>query len=742
MRSRYDALCKYHFLYVPAHLAAGEARNRLRRLLFDFGWLQAKFEATDVNSLIADYDLLDGGDTRQVQHAIRLSAHVLATDHAQLAGQLLGRLLGHDSTDIQRLLAEARSFHGSPALLPLHRTLLPPGHALMRTLEGHTGPVRAVAMIPGTNRAVSASWDMTLRVWDLETGAVLHIVENMARLPRGLAVFADGRRALAASFADELVLIDLKSGKVIKSIGQHTTFLELAPEAPEHYKRRRNVRWDISAVVTMPDKRHVLWAAGSGADATLQVSDLQGEEKPRTIATPGARINAIAITPDGRRAALGMDDGSVRVWDLATATEEYCLMGHEQTVNAVAVTSDGVKAVTASDDKTLRVWDLESGTLLHKLQGHSRYVNAVTVFPGDQTVLSGAGDCTLRLWDLKTGQLLRVFTAHTGSVPCVAITPDGRRAISGSSDNTLRLWDLTREVSAPVCGDRVRIPRSLAFDGDGQQLVSVSFDHCVAVRRADTLETVATPDVPDRALAVMPDGRHVISLTTVNELEIWDSTCRAVRTKLTCGPHQLWDAAIAPDGTRVVAATHDGMILTWDVASGELLHVVKAHKPMIRELAVARGGQFAISTAPQYAEPNTPAIWDLSNGRLVCLLVGHDPKCDVMDLAVTPDGEHVVTAASDSMLKVWRIPDGVELRTFQGHTQWVRGVAVSPDGRHVISASYDKTVRVWCFSTGQELARFTCETDLCRCAISQDGFLVAVADNDGQLHVFRLVGLE
>jgi WD40 repeat protein len=51
--------------------------------------------------------------------------------------------------------------------------LTPPGGPLLRTLEGHTDGVRAVAVLADGRRAVSGSRDNTLRLWDLESGEVI-----------------------------------------------------------------------------------------------------------------------------------------------------------------------------------------------------------------------------------------------------------------------------------------------------------------------------------------------------------------------------------------------------------------------------------------------------------------------------------------------------------------------------------------------------------------------------------------
>jgi len=163
----------YFFKHLSYHLVEAAREDELRKLLFDFKWMQAKLDATDVNSLISDYDYLsDDSDLRLVQGAIRLSSNALAHDSNQLAGQLLGRLLcfSESDDDIQLMLDQAHKWNGSPWLCPLQSSLTPPGGLLVRTLEGHTGSVRAVAVTRDGRFAASASSDGMLKVWNLKTG--------------------------------------------------------------------------------------------------------------------------------------------------------------------------------------------------------------------------------------------------------------------------------------------------------------------------------------------------------------------------------------------------------------------------------------------------------------------------------------------------------------------------------------------------------------------------------------------
>jgi WD40 repeat protein len=100
--------------------------------------------------------------------------HVVAQDSEQFASQMVGRLLTHcDKADVAKFANALTAAAPRPWLRPLHAALHPPGTTLLRTLAGHSDPVLGVAVSGDGQRAVSASRDKTLKVWDLETGAVV-----------------------------------------------------------------------------------------------------------------------------------------------------------------------------------------------------------------------------------------------------------------------------------------------------------------------------------------------------------------------------------------------------------------------------------------------------------------------------------------------------------------------------------------------------------------------------------------
>jgi WD40 repeat protein len=103
--------------------------------------------------------------------------------------------------------------------------------------------------------------------------------------------------------------------------------------------------------------------------------------------------------------------------------------------------------------------------------------------------------------------------------------------------------------------------------------------------------------------------------------------------------------------------------------------------------------------------------WDPAGGQPVRIVEAH--RGWIRDLALTPDGNHLVSAGDDMLVKVWetetarlvRTLDGHEKRTPQGHVTALYAVAVSPDGKHLASGDRIGDVRVWELDTGKLVQR-------------------------------------
>jgi WD40 repeat protein len=168
----------------------------------------------------------------------------------------------------------------------------PGGSEVVRTLKGHSRNVMAVAVTPDGRRAVSGSWDETLKVWDLEQGALLATLGDHG-LIYAVAVTPDGRRAVSGSSDRTVKVWDLEQGALLSTLEGHGD--------------------EVNAVAVTPDGRR---AVSGSDDRTLKVWDLEQGALLATLKSHGEWVRAVAVTPDGRRAVSGSHDWTLKVWNL------------------------------------------------------------------------------------------------------------------------------------------------------------------------------------------------------------------------------------------------------------------------------------------------------------------------------------------------------------------------------------------------------------------------------------------
>jgi hypothetical protein len=104
------------------------------------------------------------------------------------------------------------------------------------------------------------------------------------------------------------------------------------------------------------------------------------------------------VSSDNTQVVTGASDGSVAIWDAATAQKVATLLGHRHAVNAAAFTLDGTRVVTGSWDETVRVWDARTGTALLVL-GARGEVRTIMFDPPGERILASLDGGFVDSWD-------------------------------------------------------------------------------------------------------------------------------------------------------------------------------------------------------------------------------------------------------------------------------------------------------------------------------------------------------
>lgn len=416
----------------------------------------------------------------------------------------------------------------------------------LRTLEGHSGGVLCVKFSPDGRHLASSGQDMTIKVWDAETGTERHTLSGYTHYVSNVAFSTDGRRLASASYDGTFKLWDAESGT-------------------EHRTLKLKDAKAVRSMAFSPDGRRL---AVGGDNITLW--DIESGAELRTLEWNLGSITSVAFSPDGRRLAAANGDRGwlimIKLWDLESGECLRTFVGHNGGVFSIAISPDGRRLASGSTDQSVKLWDLASGAELRTLQGHNGWVVGVE-FSSDGRRLVSAGGDSLKLWDAETGAELRTLKGHTSSIRSVAFSPDGRQLASASEDNTIKLWDVESDAEARTLMRHKLEVESVAFTPDGCRLASASDDHTIKLWDADSgaeLLTIRGHNGWVADVKFSPDGRRIATAGQDQTIKLWDAETGAELRTLKGHSASISNLAFSPDGRRLASASGDHTIKIWD----------------------------------------------------------------------------------------------------------------------------------------------------------------------------------
>jgi RNA polymerase sigma factor (sigma-70 family) len=311
------------------------------------------------------------------------------------------------------------------------------------TLNGHTGPVSAVAITPNGRTLASASHDRTVKLWGVGSGKELATLEGHQGMVTCVAFSPDGKVLASGSWDRTVKLWDVGTAK------ERVTF--------------KSDGGTVDALAFTPDGKTLAWGC---QDGTVQLRDVTTGKQRATLKGHARPLTALAVTPDGKTLASGDMNGTVKLWDLPTRTERAAFRAYRSSpARSLAFSPDGRTLASGGgvSEKGLwvagevKLWSAATGKELATLTGHPNEVQAVVFSPDGKLLASGGmqphGGGEVKLWDVTSGRERASIKGHVDGVRSIAFTPDGKTLASASYDKTVKLWDLA-ELLDPKKADK------------------------------------------------------------------------------------------------------------------------------------------------------------------------------------------------------------------------------------------------------------------------------------------------
>ncbi len=379
---------------------------------------------------------------------------------------------------------------------------------------------------------------------------------------RRLVGSADGKLLIHSQDNENLFLRDATNGRLIRELGGQG-------EACFSHDDSRIAIGAASGEIT-------ILTATDGKTLTTIRSNQPAGSRWLTLDDHARSGLAVAFSPDDKYLASGDNRGKVIVWNIEQNIgirpnipfRELPARGSR--VRSLAYTQDGTLFVGLEDGSVV-LWDVESSEILAARDTHKQSVSCVRSSPLG-LLASGSYDGTVQLW---TGQLESVAELSAlGPVNALAFSPDGEYLAAGTSrTNSVVVWTTSSSPPARVHTIRAHSKQvhGLAFGKRSRTLWSASGDLSLKywnLSRCEPFQTLGSVETGSK-VTYAADGR-VIFLDDKGSIQAWDAVTRSA--------HELLDVdraysrfAVSANGNVVAGAARDGKLDVWDLKAGRLL---------------------------------------------------------------------------------------------------------------------------------------------------------------------------
>jgi WD40 repeat protein len=288
-----------------------------------------------------------------------------------------------------------------------------------------------------------------------------------------------------------------------------------------------------------------------------------GEDAMFVLRGHDGAVRSLAYSPDGLRLASGGDDGMLRIWDMATLTEQSSVKSHSS-IETLIFSPDGKNITIGQANGEMLIRHAKRWSHPSSIPCHAGGVRCL-VHDGNAQLYSGGWDGKVKVWNIANLNNPSTFLNVDRPVTSLALTTDGKRLAVGCYDKTVKVHEPPKKTEI-VAFESVA-PLCLSFSPQGELLAMPDADYVIALVDSvkNTTRKLTGHTWTIYGLVFTPDGRTLISAGADGTVRIWDVETGSERA--TYRWHSSWVTclAVSPDGCTAAAGSADHSIVVWDL---------------------------------------------------------------------------------------------------------------------------------------------------------------------------------
>lgn len=616
---------------------------------------------------------------------------------------------------------------------------------------GHTGHITSLSFSADGQLLLSASYDGSLKLWDVKSGKLLKTTANSNQWTFGAKLSPDGKyasymwsvtEALArlwdiekdtihntgdiaiSSFSANSIYIRDPERKKFRELPSGKVVDELYPFNPDNFtpdgKLLYKIDIDQIQLWNPKSKQPVDTVTGN----QLRLWDVQSKQLLKTVTLEGPTPSNYQFS-DNVQFLIDRTALKLNVWELNNGRLKHSY-NLSTDLSVIGFTADGNSAVLMEEDGSLRLVNLIDGKVLvnYKLPDKSQREFFMSppdakVSPDGTLLAVGTSIGLIHLFDLKSGHLLKTIRGHTFAANFAQFSLDGKSILYGAKDALLRVWNL----------EKGKVSQTLGKGGNsgsyGIGFAQLSENKALVTYLTEQVQLWNMQDANVNPLKAASQAKLSLFIGHSADGRFgYFSDYHPERSKYII---TAWDL----EGDQLTQSVEDVHLQT--ISPNKALGLVKEWNPEDRSKSVLAiwdlttlkplkklekfnlRSDFSTFSSDskkilfweQYelTSPSTKlSLWDIETEQLVQTFTepGHYEWTTAATFST--DGQYLVTGTWDQNINVFDVRSGKAIHTFSGHKGQINSVSFSKDDKWLLSTSDDGTVKIWDFKTKKEVA--------------------------------------
>jgi WD40 repeat protein/serine/threonine protein kinase len=580
-------------------------------------------------------------------------------------------------------------------------------------LQGHSAFVQSVDIQSDLRMIVSGSTDGSVKVWDLDTGEIIHNLEGHNGDVTSVTFSPDGRYIASGAYDFMALLWDVQTGELVRGFEGHTL--------------------PVQDIAFSSDGTRLVTAS---SDSSLIVWDIVTGEILQRYEGHRASVLTVTFSPDDSQILSGARDGSLYVWDVASAIRILELKGNTTGVNDVLFTPDGMQAVSAAGDGSIYIWSLETGEIISRFVGNNAEVREVAFSPDAKRLYSVGVEGQVIIWDVASGLEIGYLNGHTDDVLGIAISDDGLLTVTGSKDQSVRVWNTGAPAMEMMLAGHTERVTGVEYIRETATIVSASADGTLRLWSAETGEQQAiyTWDTPLLSLDVSPEKQTALIGSRNGVLRLVSLQDGNVIYELEGHTGTVLSTFFYQQGAQAITTGQNGEIIRWDLQQGTILQTYEGVEVAIYGVTLTDDNRLVTADRDGMTH-----VWDFETGEILAEYADHESSVYAVDSATNPYlGNMIATGSRDQSVILRDAQSGDQIARLLDETDTIWTIDFSQTGDRLVAGAADGNIVVWDIASDNKLQEFTrADVAVFTLKFMEDDNLLIAGYEDGQIILWR-----